>query len=37
MSVIEPVEVVQGLRGAGDGSPDRIVDALRGGADDLAD
>src|SRR5271165_5039407 len=34
---LEPVEVVQGLRGAGHGAPDRIVDALRGGADDLAD
>src|SRR4051794_13230832 len=34
---LEPVEVVQGLRGPGDGSPDRIIDALGGGADDLAD
>src|SRR5262249_36770272 len=34
---LEPVEVVQGLRGAGDRAPDRVVDALRGRADDLAD
>src|SRR5208337_5463306 len=32
---LEPVEVVQGLRGAGHGSPDGIVDALGRGADDL--
>src|SRR5260370_6144258 len=34
---LEPVEVVQGLGGARDRAPDRVVDALRGGADDLAD
>jgi hypothetical protein len=34
---LEPVQVVQGFRGAGDGALDRVVDALGGGADDLAD
>ena len=34
---LEPVEVVQGLRGAADRAPDGVVDALGGGADDLAD
>jgi hypothetical protein len=34
---LEPVEVVQGLRGASDGPPDGVVDAFGGGADDLAD
>src|SRR6266849_2813786 len=34
---LEPVEVVQRFGGAGDRAPDRVVDALRGRADDLAD
>src|ERR1700759_2351855 len=34
---LEPVQVVQGPGGARDGAPDRVVDALRGRADDLAD
>jgi len=34
---LEPVQVVQGLRGAADGAPNSIIDALGGGTDDLAD
>ena len=34
---LEPVKVVQGLRGTLDGAADGVVDALGGGADDLAD
>src|SRR6516164_6133753 len=34
---LEPVQVVQGLRGAAYGALDRVVDALGGGADNLAD
>src|SRR5689334_6603578 len=34
---LEPVQVVQGPRGAGHGPPDRVVDAVGGRADDLAD
>src|SRR5580704_2728067 len=34
---LEPVQVVQGPRGAADGALDRVVDALGGGADNLTD